>query len=96
MELDPAVIGVTVSVVVAVGAFFLYLVRGEISRASKERQPRNGGSGWLDVHHKLDTVIERQAEVVEDVRYLRARVDRHIEGHDHHNPTGLYRRKTDN
>jgi len=93
--MDPAVIGLVITVTIAAAAFALYIIRGEIAKAAKDRQPRNGGTGWIDVHYKLDTVIDRQAEIVDDVRYLRDRIDRHIETHDHHNPTGFHRRVTD-
>ena len=58
-------------------------IREAVEMVAVKVQPRNGGHGWDDVHHKLDTVITRQGEVVEDVRYLRGRLDSHIDGHDH-------------
>lgn len=81
--MDTGVIGLIVTSVIAAGAFALYIIRGEIAKAGKDRQPRNGGTGWIDVHYKLDTVIDRQSEVVADVRYLRERIDRHVDEHDH-------------
>lgn len=95
MDIQPAWAGITVTVILAAGAFALYIIRGEIARGPKGAQPRNGGTGWIDVHSKLDTVISRQLEVVDDIRYLRERVDRHIDTHDHHNPTPHPRRTTD-
>jgi hypothetical protein len=80
--MDPALIGIGVTITIAAGAFALYIIRGEIAKAGKDRQPRNGGTGWIDVHHKLDTVILRQTDVIADVTYLRARLDQHIDHHD--------------
>lgn len=95
MDNIPAVIAVTLTGVAMLGGVMLYVIRGEIGKATANLQPKNGGTGWSDVHTKLDTVIVRQAEVVEDVRYLRERVDRHVETHDHSNPTPYRRRSTD-
>ncbi len=95
MTFEPAYVGAGLTAVIAAGAFAVYIIRGEIARGPKGAQPRNGGTGWSDVHVKLDTVLTRQLEVVEDVRYLRERVDRHIDTHDHHNPTPYRRRQTD-
>jgi hypothetical protein len=92
----PAVIAVTLTGVAMLGGLMLYVIRGEISKATKDLQPRNGGTGWSDVHVKLDTVIDRQAEVITDVTYLRERLDRHVDSHDHTNPTNNFRRATDN
>ena len=81
MEYVPA-IGVGVTVMVAAGAFALYVIRGEIARGPKNAQPRNGGTGWIDVHSKLDTVLTRQTEVIDDLSYLRGRLDHHIDNHE--------------
>jgi hypothetical protein len=82
MESAPAIIGVTLTGVAMLGALLLYIIRGEITKAGKDRQPRNGGTGWIDVHHKLDTVIIRQSDVIDDVAYLRKRLDQHIDHHE--------------
>ena len=82
MDIDPAVVGVTIAALGLAGGFALYIIRGEIGRATKDIQPRNGGKGWSDVHYKLDTVIDRQADVIDDVKYLRARLDDHITDHN--------------
>jgi hypothetical protein len=58
-------------------------IKSAVTEATAQIQPKNGGKGWQDVHSKLDTVIDRQAEVVDDVRYLRGRLDSHIDGHHH-------------
>jgi hypothetical protein len=92
----PAIIAVTLTGVAMLGGAMLYVIRGEIGKATKDLQPKNGGTGWSDVHHKLDTVLHRQGEVIEDVQYLRERIDRHVDSHDHTNPTNNFRRSTDN
>lgn len=88
MDNVPAV-GLAVSVLIAAGAFALYIIRGEITRAAKDVQPRNGGTGWQDLHDKVTLIVERQGDmferqgdIVEDVRYLRKRVDDHITNSD--------------
>jgi hypothetical protein len=58
-------------------------IKAAVDFVAAKVQPRNGGHGWDDVHSKLDTVITRQSEVVGDLRYLRGRLDNHIDGHDH-------------
>lgn len=54
-------------------------IRDAVDHLADKVQPQNGGTGWRDVHNKLDVVITRQGEVVEDVRYLRGRLDNHID-----------------
>jgi hypothetical protein len=49
-------------------------ITAAVTRLSDKVQPQNGGSGWRDVHHKLDTVIERQAHIAD-------RLDAHIDWH---------------
>ena len=57
-------------------------IKAAVEHVAAKVQPKNGGQGWIDVHNKLDTVIVRQGEVVDDVRYLRGRLDHHIDN-DH-------------
>ena len=57
-------------------------IKAAVEHVAAKVQPKNGGQGWIDVHNKLDTVIVRQGEVVDDVRYLRERIDHHIDNHD--------------
>lgn len=57
-------------------------IKAAVVFAAKDLQPKNGGTGWKDVHNKLDVVLDRQGEVLSDVQYLRARIDNHID-HDH-------------
>lgn len=82
MNLDPASIGVSFTGLVLLGSVALYVIRAEIRKAKNpDPQPKNGGTGWSDVHSKLDTVIDRQVEVIDDLGYLRKRIDGHIEWH---------------
>lgn len=74
-----AAVGLALSVLIAAGAFALYIIRGEIARASKDVQPRNGGNGWQDLHDKVTLLVDRQGDIVDDVRYLRVRLDTHID-----------------
>jgi len=79
----PAYVGVILTGVAMLGALMLYIIRGEIAKATRYLQPRNGGEGWSDVHDKVTTIVERQTDIIDDVRYLRTRIDQHIDGHDH-------------
>jgi hypothetical protein len=54
-------------------------IKAAVEHVAEKVQPQNGGTGWRDVHNKLDVVITRQGEVVEDLRYLRGRLDNHID-----------------
>lgn len=54
-------------------------IKAAVEHVAVKVQPQNGGTGWGDVHSKLDVVITRQGEVVEDLRYLRGRLDNHID-----------------
>jgi hypothetical protein len=56
-------------------------IKAAVDLVASKVQPKNGGQGWIDVHNKLDTVIVRQGEVVDDVRYLRKHLDDHIDWH---------------
>ena len=85
MDNVPAVIAVVLTGTAMLGGVMLYVIRGEISKATKYLQPRNGGEGWSDVHDKVTLIVERQGDmferqgdIVDDVRYLRKRVDDHI------------------
>ena len=81
----PAYVGVILTGVAMLGGLMLYIIRGEIAKATKYLQPRNGGEGWSDVHDKVTLIVnrqsdmfDRQADIVDDVKYLRTRVDEHI------------------
>jgi len=77
----PAYVGVILTGVAMLGALMLYIIRGEIAKATKYLQPRNGGEGWSDVHDKVTLIVERQGEIVSDVAYIRQRLDTHIDTH---------------
>jgi hypothetical protein len=86
MTLDPALIGIAVTVVIAGSAFGLYIIRGEIKRNSvvtdathAQTVPNHGAS----LRDAVDRIEKRIDGVHEDVIYLRNRVDRHVDDHDH-------------
>lgn len=49
-------------------------------------QPRNGGGGWSDVATTVKQIASQQADAAADLLYLRGRIDRHIDSHDHNGP----------
>ena len=86
MNLDPAAIGITVTVLGAAAAFALYVIRGEIKKNTvvtdlthAQTVPNHGAS----LRDAVDRIEKRIDGVHEDVIYVRARVDRHIDDHDH-------------
>jgi hypothetical protein len=56
-------------------------IKAAVEHVAAKVQPKNGGHGWDDVHHKLDTVITRQGEVISDLSHMRTRLDEHIDWH---------------
>lgn len=85
MDFDPAAIGVTVTILVAIGAFALYIIRAEIKKNTvttdlthAQTIPNHGAS----LRDAVDRIEKRIDGVHEDVIYVRGRVDRHIDDHD--------------
>jgi hypothetical protein len=62
---------------VVLGAL-LWLIRTEVMRTRNEFRPNGGGS----LRDQVDLIVRRQSDVIDDVTYLRARLDRHIEHHE--------------
>ena len=88
MDIDPALIGITVTVLIAGSAFALYIIRGEIKKNTvttdlthAQTIPNHGAS----LRDAVDRIEKRIDGVHADVIYVRDRVDRHVEGHDHDN-----------
>ena len=86
MDFDPAAIGVTVTILIAGGSFALYIIRGEIKRNTTvtdmthaQTIPNHGAS----LRDAVDRIEKRIDGVHQDVIYLRNRVDRHVDDHDH-------------
>lgn len=66
------------TIVTLVMAALLWLIRSEILRTRNEFRPNGGGS----LRDQVDLIVKRQGEVIDDLGYLRGRLDQHI---DHHN-----------
>lgn len=45
-----------------------------IRDVASQVQPRNGGTGWTDLHKKVDVLVNWQSQVVTDVALLKAAV----------------------
>lgn len=62
-------------------AGLLYLIRSEIKKAQADLSTLrpNGGSSMAD---KVDLILTRQSEVIDDLNYLRGRIDSHIDWHN--------------
>lgn len=56
-------------------------ITAAVVAAAADSQPRNGGKGWMDLHGKVDALMERQTDVIRDVRGIRERLDDHIDSH---------------
>ena len=81
-----------VTIVVALMAGLLWLVRGEIQKATRQIQPKaNGGLSLTDLHAKTDLVFARQSDLADDVKDIRTelkdglataqqRLDSHLSG----------------
>ena len=78
---EPGEWSALVSIVGLVLAALLWLIRTEVLRTRNEFRP-NGGSSMRD---QVDLIVRRQGEVIDDLSYLRNRIDNHI---DHHNDKG--------
>lgn len=65
---------------VIVMAGLLYLIRAEIAKTKADLATLrpNGGSSMAD---KVDTILQRQGEVIDDLAYMRRRLDAHIDWH---------------
>ena len=58
-------------------------IREIVTDATKPIQPfANGGKSLPDVIDRVDVVIERQTDVIRDVRAIRERLDSHIDDHN--------------
>jgi hypothetical protein len=96
--IDPSVIAIITAVAVPVLAGLLYIIRAEIRRntvttdATHDQMIPNHGTSMRDAVDRIENTIH---DLRGDVAYLRDRVDRHVDSHDHANPTGRYRRSTD-
>lgn len=55
----------------------LWLIRTEVLRTRNEFRPNGGGS----LRDQVDLIVKRQGDVIEDLTYLRTRVDHHIDNH---------------
>jgi hypothetical protein len=96
--IEPSAVALFTAVMVPLLAGLLYIIRAEIRKnsvvtdATHEQVIPNHGTSLRDA---IDRIEKRIDGVHEDVTYLRDRVDRHVDSHDHANPTGRYRRSTD-
>ena len=75
---EPGEWSAVVTIVGAVMAALLWLIRSEVQRTRKEFRPNGGGS----LRDQVDLIVKRQTDVIDDLGYLRNRLDQHI---DHHN-----------
>lgn len=75
---EPGEWSALITIVGSVMAALLWIIRTEIMRTRKEFRP-NGGNSLRD---QVDLIVRRQGEVIDDLGYLRGRIDHHI---DHHN-----------
>lgn len=58
-------------------------IREIVTDATRPIQPfANGGKSLPDVIDRVDVVIERQTDVIRDVRAIRERLDDHIDSHN--------------
>jgi hypothetical protein len=96
--IEPSAIAVLTAVMVPLVGVLLYVIRAEIRKnsavtdATHDQVIPNHGTSLRDA---VDRIERRIDGVHEDVTYLRDRVDRHVDTHDHANPTEHYRRSTD-
>lgn len=70
------------TIVTLVMAALLWLIRTEILRTRNEFRPNGGGS----LRDQVDLIVRRQADVIDDLTYLRGRLDTHIDNHDDRSP----------
>ena len=63
-----------------IGVLYGALRRGQkalenkITEVAIQIQPKNGGTGWTDLHKKVDCLVENQAQIKSDVETLRSAV----------------------
>lgn len=56
-------------------------ITAAVTRLSDKVQPQNGGTGWKDVHNKIDGIAEQVGTLVERQTYISDRIDSHISWH---------------
>jgi len=84
--IEPSAIAVITAIMVPVVGALLYVIRSEIRKntettdATHAQTIPNHGTSLRDA---VDRIERRIDGVHEDVRYVRGRVDRHIDDHDH-------------
>lgn len=95
---EPSEVGVIIATVVALLGGLMYLIRAEIRKGNDvadeslaQMVPNHGAS----LRDAVDRIEGHIGELRQDVGYLRERVDRHVDTHDHVNPTPHRRRRTD-
>ena len=95
--IEPSAIAILTGIMVPLVGALLYIIRAEIRKnsavtdATHEQMIPNHGTSLRDAvdrieHGRLeDRALYQQLihDVHTDVRYVRDRVDRHVEGHDH-------------
>lgn len=70
---SPSDISAVVGTITVVLGALLWLIRNEIAKTRKEMQPNHGSS----MRDQIDILVERQGDVVRDVRDIRAVVEAH-------------------
>jgi len=78
-----AAIGLALTALPIVAAILLYIVRAEIVKATRPIQPdANGGKSLPDVAANTLLIVERQTDIIRDLREMRQRLDDHIDSHN--------------
>lgn len=72
---SPSDIGSVLGIASIVLGALLWLIRNEIAKTRKEMKPNHGSS----LRDQIDILVERQTDVVRDVRDIRAVVEAHNE-----------------
>lgn len=76
------VVAVILTGMTILSGVLLYVIRSEITKATKPIQPdANGGKSLPDAIQRIDVVVERQTDVIRDLRALRERLDDHVYWH---------------
>ena len=84
--IEPSLIAIVTAIMVPILAGLLYIIRAEIRKNSvvtdltHEQVVPNHGTSLRDA---VDRIERRIDGVHEDVVYVRQRIDRHVDGHDH-------------